>query len=86
MIFGYGKETIQRTYPDGSMELTENAIRNGEVVSTKTVYQHQVRVNTEEEILSQFIKFRAEHKKDGTCFEFKNTPNGNRYIVKVWKD
>lgn len=83
MLFGYGNETTTRIYPDGSVEETETAIRNNQIVSTKTVFSHRVLVKNEQEILSEFIKFRQDHKADGISFEF-DTRNNNNYIIKKW--
>lgn len=84
MIFGYGKETTTRIYPDGSVEETEVQIRNHNIVSTKTTYSHRVLVKTEEDILAEFIKFRKEHKRDGVSFSFDNTVKGSTYVIKSW--
>lgn len=84
MLFGYGKEIQTRAHPDGSVEQTENTIRNWDTTSTRTEYQHRVLVQSEDQILSEFIKFRKDHK-DGHAFYIENTTKG-MYIVKCWTE
>lgn len=83
MIFGYGKQIITRMHPDGSLETTEEAYRNYEQVSSVTEYQHRVRVETEDQILAEFIKFRKDHP-NGHAFNIEK--GNNTYVIKCWVD
>lgn len=83
MLFGYGKELLTRIHPDGSVEQTETTIRNWEEVSSKREFQHRVHVQSEDQVLAEFIKFRKDHKDNGHAFYIENTQKG-MYIVKCW--
>lgn len=75
----------------GSKMIQSATMHNGNETDVKTRFEMRVRVESEKEVLEEFLRFRAE-TRDMTKAEFRieHTAIGNKdgffYVVKCWTE
>lgn len=88
----YGKVERESTIDGvGSKMIQSATLHNGNETDVKTRFEVRVRVESEKDVLTEFLRFRAE-TKDMTKAEFRveHTAIGNKdgffYIIKCWTE
>lgn len=88
----YGRVERESTIDGvGSKMIQAATMHNGNETDVKTRFEMRVRVESEKDVLTEFLRFRAE-TKDMTKAEFRieHTAIGNKegffYIVKCWTE
>lgn len=88
----YGKvERESKIDGVGSKMIQSATLHNGNETDVKTRFEVRVRVESEKDVLTEFLRFRAE-TKDMTKAEFRveHTAIGNKdgffYIIKCWTE
>ena len=76
---------------NGSEMIESATVHDGNMTDVKTRFEIRIKVQSEKDVLTEFLKFRAE-TKDMTKAEFRieHTAIGNKdgyfYIVKCWTE
>ena len=88
----YGRvERISKIDGIGSKMIQSATLHNGNETDVKTRLEIRVRVESEKDVLTEFIKFRAETKNMTKAeFRIEHTAIGNKegffYVVKCWTE
>lgn len=88
----FGKVERTTTLDDNGSTLTESAsIHDGHEIDVKTRFEMRVKVQSEKDVLTEFLRFRAETEKmTKTEFRIEHTAPGNEhgyfYVVKCWTE
>lgn len=75
----------------GSLMIQSATLHNGNETDVKTRFEVRVRVENEKDVLTEFLKFRAETKSMTKAeFRIEHTAIGNKdgffYVVKCWTE
>lgn len=75
----------------GSKMIQSATLHNSHETDVKTRFEMRVRVETEKDVLTEFIRFRAETKSMTKAeFRIEHTAIGNKegffYVVKCWTE
>lgn len=75
----------------GSKMIQSATLHNGNETDVKTRFEVRVRVESEKDVLTEFIKFRTETKNMTKAeFRIEHTAIGNKegffYVVKCWTE